>query len=98
MPVFGSAQKFGTMNRLDEVAETTERATSPAVVPLRPARSRSISTATAGYSSAWAYCKSRSAGTLASSAYTLSTYARCSAAFGPEHRAYVDKVYAELAK
>ena len=36
MPVLGSGQKFGTTKRLDEVAATTERATSWAVTPLSP--------------------------------------------------------------
>ena len=48
MPVFGSAQKMGTVKRLDDVAGTREWATSVAVTPLRPACSRSTSTATAG--------------------------------------------------
>ena len=34
MPRPGSRQKFGTTNRLDEVAATSERATSSAVTPL----------------------------------------------------------------
>ena len=37
MPEAGSAQKFGTTKRLDDVAATTESATSVAVTPLRPA-------------------------------------------------------------
>ena len=48
MPVFGSAQKTGTVKRLDDVAVTTELATSFAVTPLRPARSRSTRTSTVG--------------------------------------------------
>jgi hypothetical protein len=48
MPVLGSAQKMGSTKRLDDVAETRDRATSAADTPLRPAFSRSIFTATAG--------------------------------------------------
>ena len=48
MPEPGSAQKFGTTNRLDQVAVKSDRATSPAVTPLCPARSQSMVTSTAG--------------------------------------------------
>ena len=48
MPEAGSRQKFGTTNRLDDVAATSERATSSAVTPVSAAFSRSIRTSTVG--------------------------------------------------
>ena len=48
MPVFGSAQKFGTVKRLDEVASASDLATSFGVTYTVPAFLRSTSTWTVG--------------------------------------------------
>ena len=48
MPVFGSAQKFGTVKRLEEVASARDRATSTGVTYTVPAFFRSTSTWTVG--------------------------------------------------
>ena len=48
MPDVGSRQKFGVTKRLDDVAASSERATSSAVTPVSAAFTRSIRTSSVG--------------------------------------------------